>query len=87
MTTDLLPKVLPFIYQGLQDADDDNRAVAASALLPVADNLVHILPDQVVLLINSKQFLMCWNFLFYPEPMTLFVMFISETLIILIEPQ
>ena len=47
MTGDLLPKVLPFIYQGLQDTDDDNRAVAASALIPVADNLVQILPTEV----------------------------------------
>ncbi|XP_060582986.1 TATA-binding protein-associated factor 172-like [Ruditapes philippinarum] len=51
MTGDLLPKVLPFIYQGLQDADDDNRAVAASALIPVADDLVQILPQQVPVIV------------------------------------
>ena len=47
MTNELLPKVLPFIYQGLRDVDDDVRGVAASALIPVADNLVETLPDQV----------------------------------------
>ncbi|KAL4240937.1 btaf1 RNA polymerase II [Mactra antiquata] len=47
MTPDLLPKVLPYILQGLQDVDDDVRAVAAGALVPVADNLVFVLPDQV----------------------------------------
>ena len=47
MTRDLLPTVIPFIFQGLQDEDDDVRAVAASALVPVADDLVSVLPQQV----------------------------------------
>jgi len=47
MTDGLLPSVLPFVYNGLQDVDDDVRAVAASALVPVANNVVKILPDQV----------------------------------------
>eukprot|EP00899_Mesostigma_viride_P012526 jgi/Mesvir1/21274/Mv21673-RA.3 len=32
----LLPHILPAVLQGLRDADDDNRAVAAEALLPCA---------------------------------------------------
>ena len=47
MTRDLLPAVIPFIFQGLQDEDDDVRAVAAAALVPVAEDLVAILPQQV----------------------------------------
>lgn len=49
MTDSLLPSVLPFVYNGLQDVDDDVRAVAASALVPVANNVVKVLPHQVVL--------------------------------------
>ncbi|XP_052814760.1 TATA-binding protein-associated factor 172-like isoform X2 [Mya arenaria] len=47
MTVELLPSVLPFLYLGIQDVDDDVRAVAASALVPVADTLIQVLPDQV----------------------------------------
>ena len=47
MTKDLLPTVIQDIFQGLQDEDDDVRAVAASALVPIADDFVTILPQQV----------------------------------------
>ena len=47
MTNELLPCVLPHLYQGIQDVDDDVRAVAASALVPVVDNFVQVLPQQV----------------------------------------
>ena len=47
MTSELLPQVLPWIMKGLQDGDDDVRAVAASALLPVSEELVTALPTKV----------------------------------------
>uniref|UniRef100_A0A8C9TWL8 B-TFIID TATA-box binding protein associated factor 1 n=1 Tax=Scleropages formosus TaxID=113540 RepID=A0A8C9TWL8_SCLFO len=40
----LLPRVLPAITEGLQDLDDDVRAVAAAALIPVVDGLVQLQP-------------------------------------------
>ena len=43
----LLPLLSPSILRGLQDVDDDVRAVAASSLLPVADQLMTIMPEQV----------------------------------------
>lgn len=43
----LLPRVLPAITVGLQDLDDDVRAVAASALIPVVEGLVQLLPSKV----------------------------------------
>lgn len=43
----LLPRVLPAITEGLQDLDDDVRAVAAAALIPVVDGLVQLLPLKV----------------------------------------
>lgn len=43
----LLPRVLPAIIVGLQDLDDDVRAVAASALIPVVEGLVQLLPNKV----------------------------------------
>ena len=47
MGLELLPNVLPWILNGLQDGDDDVRAVAADALLPVADLLGTGFPDEV----------------------------------------
>ena len=47
MTKDLLPAVILFIFQGLQDEDDDVRAVAAAALVPVAEDLVLTMPQLV----------------------------------------
>lgn len=39
MAKELLQHILPYILKGLQDGDDDVRAVAAAALLPVAEEL------------------------------------------------
>ena len=47
MTRDLLPLVLDPIVTALKDDDDDVRAVAASALLPVAESLVMFAPNRV----------------------------------------
>lgn len=47
MTDRILPAVLPSLFRGLQDVDDDVRAVAAAALVPVAHDLVRLLPQQV----------------------------------------
>uniref|UniRef100_A0A6Q2Y175 BTAF1 RNA polymerase II, B-TFIID transcription factor-associated n=1 Tax=Esox lucius TaxID=8010 RepID=A0A6Q2Y175_ESOLU len=49
----LLPRVLPAITEGLQDLDDDVRAVAAAALIPVVDGLVQLLPNEVPFIVNS----------------------------------
>lgn len=43
----LLPLVGDCILRGLQDSDDDVRAVAASSLLPVADQLHVTFSDKV----------------------------------------
>ncbi|MEE6485729.1 hypothetical protein FKM82_014380 [Ascaphus truei] len=43
----LLPKALPAIIEGLQDLDDDVRAVAAASLVPVVDCLVKLQFKQV----------------------------------------
>lgn len=48
MATELLPHTLPWILKGLQDGDDDVRAVAAAALLPVAEFLGTTFPNQVI---------------------------------------
>ena len=53
MTDELLPVVLPSVVQGLQDVDDDVRAVAAAALNPVAAALIRVCNTQVR---NSIQF-------------------------------
>lgn len=47
MTEELLPNVLPSIFDGLQDIDDDVRAVAATALVPVCDELVKLQPTEI----------------------------------------
>lgn len=47
MTAQILPDVLPAIFLGLQDPDDDVRAVAAAALIPVSDHLATLMPDKV----------------------------------------
>ncbi|KAK7901214.1 hypothetical protein WMY93_017983 [Mugilogobius chulae] len=49
----LLPRVLPAITVGLQDLDDDVRAVAAAALIPVVDGLVQLLPAKVPFIVNT----------------------------------
>ncbi|KAG7462732.1 hypothetical protein MATL_G00187870 [Megalops atlanticus] len=49
----LLPKVLPAITEGLQDLDDDVRAVAAAALIPVVEGLVQLQPAEVPFIVNT----------------------------------
>ncbi|XP_054654807.1 TATA-binding protein-associated factor 172 isoform X1 [Dunckerocampus dactyliophorus] len=49
----LLPRLLPAITVGLQDLDDDVRAVAAAALIPVVEGLVQLLPDKVPFIVNT----------------------------------
>ncbi|KAM9365366.1 TATA-binding protein-associated factor 172 isoform 2-T2 [Pholidichthys leucotaenia] len=49
----LLPVVLPAITEGLQDLDDDVRAVAAAALIPVVKGLVQLLPNKVPFIVNT----------------------------------
>ncbi|XP_029963411.1 TATA-binding protein-associated factor 172-like isoform X1 [Salarias fasciatus] len=49
----LLPRVLPAVTEGLQDLDDDVRAVAAAALIPVVDGLVQLLPSRVPFIVNT----------------------------------
>lgn len=48
----LLPKVLPAITEGLQDLDDDVRAVAAASLVPVVESLVRLQPQEVPFILN-----------------------------------
>lgn len=43
----LLPKVLTKIIEGLQDLDDDVRAVAAASLVPVVESLVYLQTQKV----------------------------------------
>lgn len=57
----LLPRVLPAITQGLQDLDDDVRAVAAAALIPVVDGLVQLLPNKVRQELLSTVTLYTWS--------------------------
>ncbi|XP_030628139.1 TATA-binding protein-associated factor 172 [Chanos chanos] len=49
----LLPRVLPAITEGLQDLDDDVRAVAAAALIPVVEGLVQLQPEKVPFIVNT----------------------------------
>ncbi|XP_064635758.1 TATA-binding protein-associated factor 172-like [Lineus longissimus] len=65
MTSDLLPKVLNYIFQGLQDHDDDVRAVAATSLLPVATQLATLLPQQIPLMVYCL-----WNTLLELDDLT-----------------
>ena len=64
MTEDLLPAVLPSIIQGLQDVDDDVRAVAAAALLPITHMLIKTCPQQVrpnVSVITISMLMQCYS--------------------------
>lgn len=47
MTDELLRVCLPFIVSGLEDVDDDVRAVAAAALIPVTGILTESYPERV----------------------------------------
>uniref|UniRef100_A0A673CE02 BTAF1 RNA polymerase II, B-TFIID transcription factor-associated n=1 Tax=Sphaeramia orbicularis TaxID=375764 RepID=A0A673CE02_9TELE len=53
LISNLLPRVLPAITVGLQDLDDDVRAVAAAALIPVVEGLVQLLPSKVPFIVNT----------------------------------
>ncbi|XP_074928810.1 TATA-binding protein-associated factor 172 isoform X4 [Chelonoidis abingdonii] len=52
MINTLLPEVLPAIIEGLQDLDDDVRAVAAASLVPVVESLVHLQSQKVPFILN-----------------------------------
>lgn len=47
LTAELMPVVFGPIFGGLQDHNDDVSAVAAAALIPVTDDLVRSMPEQV----------------------------------------
>ncbi|XP_022080347.1 TATA-binding protein-associated factor 172-like isoform X2 [Acanthaster planci] len=53
MTDELLPAVLPSIVHGLQDEDDDVRAVAAASLNPVAGALIRVCHAQVPTILST----------------------------------
>ncbi|XP_071604735.1 TATA-binding protein-associated factor 172 isoform X2 [Heliangelus exortis] len=53
MINTLLPKVLPAIIEGLQDLDDDVRAVAAASLVPVVESLVQLQSQKVPFILNT----------------------------------
>ncbi len=47
LVEELLPLAYPHIVQGLADSVDDVGAVAASALIPVADTIVKLIGSEV----------------------------------------
>lgn len=53
MLSELLPRVLPACMMGLEDADDDVRAVAAEALTPAAAAIVSSAGDAVTIILLS----------------------------------
>ena len=54
LSNQLLPLVYPSLFRGLQDEVDDVSAVAAAALVPLADPLVNLLPiDQIGILLKT----------------------------------
>ncbi|MCI4376245.1 hypothetical protein PGIGA_G00186100 [Pangasianodon gigas] len=53
LISQLLPRVLPAVTEGLQDLDDDVRAVAAAALIPVVEGLVQLQPAKVPFIVNT----------------------------------
>ena len=77
------------IVTALKDDDDDVRAVAASALLPVAESLVMIAPSYV----SSKcnKYIVCRLLLLYAESIQLssyhkllYILFLSLSLLFII---
>ncbi|XP_052070007.1 TATA-binding protein-associated factor 172-like [Mytilus californianus] len=52
MTEIILPTILPSLFCGIQDISDDVRAVAAAALVPVANSLITLMPLQVPLIVS-----------------------------------
>uniref|UniRef100_A0A8C2H561 BTAF1 RNA polymerase II, B-TFIID transcription factor-associated n=1 Tax=Cyprinus carpio TaxID=7962 RepID=A0A8C2H561_CYPCA len=65
LIADLLPRVLPAITEGLRDLDDDVRAVAAAALIPVVDGLVQLQPAKVPFIVDTL-----WNALLELDDLT-----------------
>uniref|UniRef100_A0A673HRR9 TATA-binding protein-associated factor 172-like n=1 Tax=Sinocyclocheilus rhinocerous TaxID=307959 RepID=A0A673HRR9_9TELE len=65
LITELLPRVLPAITEGLRDLDDDVRAVAAAALIPVVDGLVQLQPAKVPFIVDTL-----WNALLELDDLT-----------------
>uniref|UniRef100_A0A672R0Q8 TATA-binding protein-associated factor 172-like n=1 Tax=Sinocyclocheilus grahami TaxID=75366 RepID=A0A672R0Q8_SINGR len=65
LIAELLPQVLPAITEGLRDLDDDVRAVAAAALIPVVDGLVQLLPTKVPFIVDTL-----WNALLELDDLT-----------------
>lgn len=53
MLPELLPRVLPACMVGLEDADDDVRAVAAEALTPAAAAIVSSAGEAVTIILLS----------------------------------
>ncbi|KAF9407514.1 TATA-binding protein-associated factor mot1, partial [Podila epigama] len=49
---EMLETVVQAVVLGLQDQDDDVRAVSASTLVPIADNFVHKLPGRIPDVVN-----------------------------------
>ncbi|GJJ70462.1 TATA-binding protein-associated factor [Entomortierella parvispora] len=50
--TDMLENVVKAVVLGLQDEDDDVRAVSASTLVPISSNFVTKLPDRIPEVVN-----------------------------------
>ncbi|TRZ04212.1 hypothetical protein DNTS_006480, partial [Danionella cerebrum] len=65
LIAELLPRVLPAITEGLRDLDDDVRAVAAAALIPVVDGLVQLQPEKVPFIVDTL-----WNALLELDDLT-----------------
>ncbi|XP_052007528.1 TATA-binding protein-associated factor 172-like isoform X3 [Xyrauchen texanus] len=65
LISELLPRVLPAITEGLKDLDDDVRAVAAAALIPVVDSLVQLQPTKVPFIVYTL-----WNALLELDDLT-----------------
>ncbi|XP_064478043.1 TATA-binding protein-associated factor 172-like [Ornithodoros turicata] len=53
LTSNLIPVVFEPVFGGLQDHNDDVSAVAAAALVPVTDDLVRIMPNEVPRVIGT----------------------------------
>ncbi|KAG0207805.1 TATA-binding protein-associated factor mot1 [Mortierella sp. GBA30] len=49
---DMLENVVKAVVLGLQDEDDDVRAVSASTLIPISSNFVNKLPDRIPDVVN-----------------------------------
>jgi TATA-binding protein-associated factor len=50
--TDMLENIVKAVVLGLQDEDDDVRAVSAATLIPISSNFVHKLPHRIPDVVN-----------------------------------